>query len=260
MAHTALNTAHREGFPSGLTWIDREEIDFGILNLENALEETTAVETAWILLNGRVKFQWAQGEAVSERTSLFDENPTTFHVPRGTSVKLSGRAELAIARTPNTASFIPKVFSAQDVATEFRGQGLVQDACLRQVKLVFDKKTRPEANLVIGEVVNYPGRWSSYPPHHHAQPELYHYRFTHPQGYGHAELGEEVFKIKSNDTLRIPPNLDHSQVSAPGYGMYYLWVVKHLPSNPYLGFEFTAEHKWLLDPKNQGWQPKEGKR
>jgi 5-deoxy-glucuronate isomerase len=48
---------------------------------------------------------------------------------------------------------------------------------------------------------------------------------------------------------------DHAQVSAPGYGMYYLWVVRHLPGNPYKGFEFTEEHKWLLDAKNQGWLP-----
>jgi 5-deoxy-glucuronate isomerase len=100
----------------------------------------------------------------------------------------------------------------------------------------------------LGEVINSPGKWSSYPPHHHLQPEFYHYRFTLPQGYGHAELGDDILKIRHGDTVEIPGGLDHAQVSAPGYGMYYLWVVRHLPKQPYTGFEFTREHEWVLDP------------
>jgi 5-deoxy-glucuronate isomerase len=131
----------------------------------------------------------------------------------------------------------------------------VQETCLRNVRLIFDRATRPESNLVVGEVINYPGRWSSYPPHHHDQPEIYHYRFTHPDGYGHAEIGEDVTKVRAHDTIFIPPGLDHAQVSAPGYGMYYLWMIRHLPGNPYSGFTFAEEHKWALDSAQQGWMP-----
>jgi 5-deoxy-glucuronate isomerase len=131
----------------------------------------------------------------------------------------------------------------------------VQNACLRNVRLIFDRTTRPESNLVLGEVVNYPGRWSSYPPHHHDQPEIYHYRFTAPHGYGHAELGDDVVKVREGDTVVIPPGRDHAQVSAPGYGMYYLWMIRHLPGNPYTGFTFAEEHKWTLDASQQGWRP-----
>jgi len=65
-----------------------------------------------------------------------------------------------------------------------------------------------------------------------------------------------VFKVKSGDTLLIAGGDDHAQVSAPGYGMYYLWVVKHLEGNPYQGFEFTDEHRWMLNPEQQGWIPR----
>ena len=44
-----------------------------------------------------------------------------------------------------------------------------------------------------------------------------------------AELGEEVFKVNDRDTVCIPPGLDHAQCAAPGYGMYYSWVIRHLP-------------------------------
>ena len=50
--------------------------------------------------------------------------------------------------------------------------------------------------------------------------------------------------------------MSHAQVSAPGYGMYYIWVVRHLPGNRYTGFRFTEEHQWVLDPAHQGWQPR----
>ena len=133
----------------------------------------------------------------------------------------------------------------------------MQNAGLRNVRLVFDLSNRPDSNLVVGEVISFPGRWSSYPPHHHDQPEIYHYRFTEPPGYGHGENGEDVYKLRHGDTLFIEPGKDHAQVSAPGYGMYYLWFIRHLPGNPYTGFTFAAEHEWTLDPQKQGWSPAE---
>ena len=65
-----------------------------------------------------------------------------------------------------------------------------------------------------------------------------------------------MFKVRSGDTLKIPPNMDHGQAAAPGYGMWYLWVVRHLPNLPYAGFEHDPTHAWMLDPAQQGWSPK----
>jgi 5-deoxy-glucuronate isomerase len=266
---SGLISSHREGFEKGFTPVTAEcdaGADFGIQVLSEGerLEETFTKESAWVLMGGKARIEWESpgfpsGAAVVTRESLFDEAPTTFHSPRGTRFRfqaLSGRLEWAICRATNPKSFEPKLFLPETVVPEYRGQGLVQGACLRNVRQVFDLKARPESQLVVGEVVNFPGRWSSYPPHHHAQPEIYHYRFTLPQGYGHAESGDSVFKVKGGDTLLIPGGHDHAQVSAPGYGMYYLWVVKHLEGNPYLGFEFTDEHRWTLNPEHQGWEPR----
>ena len=52
--------------------------------------------------------------------------------------------------------------------------------------------------------------------------------------------------------------LPMNQVSAPGYGMYYLWIIRHLPEDPYTGFIFTKDHEWTLNPDDQGWEPKDG--
>lgn len=217
-----------------------------------------AGEAAWVLLRGAAEIEWAGRRIAVSRRNVFDDAPTTLHVPRGHRVCLratSPDTEWAVIRTGNERPFTPRLFSPGDITPEYRGAGLVQNACLRNVRLIFDRAIRPESNLVLGEVVNYPGRWSSYPPHHHDQPEIYHYRFTAPDGYGHAEIGDEVVKVREADTIVIPPGRDHAQVSAPGYGMYYLWIIRHLPGNPYTGFTFTEEHKWTLNPAEQGWHP-----
>ena len=124
------------------------------------------------------------------------------------------------------------------------------------MRTIFDGTNSDEkAELVLGEVITMPGRWSSYPPHHHPQPEIYHYRFTEPQGYGHAELGDDVMKVKQYDTVKIFDGFDHAQCSAPGYGMYYAWVIRHLPDNPYTVPDFTEEHAWVMDRGAAFWKP-----
>jgi 5-deoxy-glucuronate isomerase len=144
-----------------------------------------------------------------------------------------------------------------EVRVDARGKGAVKNAAYRFVRTIFDPTNAHEnAELVLGEVVNLPGRWSSYPPHHHPQPEMYHYRFTEPQGYGHAELGETVLKVRYNDTVKIFDGQDHPQCAAPGYGMYYSWVIRHLPGRRYDVPEFSEEHKWVMSPTKDHWWPR----
>ena len=269
MSAAALITRFREGLPLGHTALTREGeaeldtgIDFGIQRMRTGerVEEAHPKETAWLLMDGEAVLQWEGREETVHRSSLFDEAPTVLHVAPGARVRIDARSgcEWALIRATNERRFEARLFRPQDLQPEYRGAGLAQGASLRNVRLVFDNGNRPEANLVLGEVVNYPGRWSSYPPHRHPQPEIYHYRFTLPQGYGHAELGDEVFKVRSHDTVKILNGVSHAQVAAPGYGMYYIWTVRHLPGNRYTGFAFAEEHRWMLDPANQGWRPKGG--
>jgi 5-deoxy-glucuronate isomerase len=259
------------GFPSGRTAVTRPEdrlagasftlgLAFDLCRLPRgeSLAATDPLESAWVLLRGDAELEFGGARHRVTRASLFDEPPTTLHLSAGTPCTIHSRSddtEWAVVRTANARSFAPRLFTPREVTPEYRGAGLVQNACLRNVRLIFDRAARPESNLVLGEVVNYPGRWSSYPPHHHDQPEIYHYRFTAPEGYGHAEIGDDVVKVREGDTIVIPPGRDHAQVSAPGYGMYYLWMIRHLPGNPYTGFTFTEAHKWTLDAAQQGWKP-----
>lgn len=267
---TPLDTRFRAGFAEGWTTITREgepEGDAGVdLSIwrgrrGDAVVSDDPKETVWLLLEGGADLRWAGGEARVARASVFDEEPWALHLPPGARADVtvtSEAAELAVIRARNANTFAPRLYAPQDVAPEYRGKGLVQDACVRNVRTIWDYSTRPDSSLVLGEVVSYPGRWSSYPPHHHAQPEIYHYRFSEPQGYGHSELGEQVLKVRSRDTVRILDGVSHAQVAAPGYAMYYVWIVRHLEGRPYTGFHFDPAHEWVLDASRQGWRPSRG--
>jgi 5-deoxy-glucuronate isomerase len=268
MAEPILRPPHRQ-FQWGWTHLLQNSdtrMEFSVLRLRAGETFSMAPsdprwlkESAWTLMSGRGAIQVDSKITPVERHSLFDENPSVLHVGRETFFTLTAETdtEWTVAITENSSHLEPCIFLPADVSTEHRGHNLVQGACARFVRLVFDKKIRPDANLVVGEVINQPGRWSSYPPHHHSQPEIYHYRFSEAQGYGHAEVGDAVFKVFNGDTSVIPGGLDHAQVSAPGYAMYYLWVVRHLDQKPYEGFEFTPEHAWTLNPDQQGWRPRQ---
>jgi 5-deoxy-glucuronate isomerase len=215
-------------------------------------------ETAWLLLSGDLDVRLAGHTRPLVRRSVLEDSPSAVHLSAGAAVRLQAKdaVELLQCETANTRAFAAAVYPGEKVKDEHRGRGQVHDAAFRFVRTVFDgTNAPPEAELVLGEVVNFPGRWSSYPPHHHPQPELYHYRFSDPRGYGHAELGEEVVKVRHCDTVRILKGVDHPQCAAPGYAMYYAWVIRHLPGKPYVGPQFNPEHTWTMDEEAPAWWP-----
>jgi 5-deoxy-glucuronate isomerase len=260
-------TGHRQGFPHGFTAVtglkEREGdtgIAFGVLNLAagERHEARPGHETAWLLMSGDIEVTAGSETRRLRRRSLFDESASAVHVAAGERVAFLAKAasELTVYEIDNPAAFAPRIYGPDEVPNEHRGKGQVGDACYRFVRTIFDRRNAdPASQMVLGEVITFPGRWSSYPPHHHAQPEIYHYRFTRPEGYGHAEMGEAVVKVRDKDTIKIMPGLDHAQCAAPGYGMYYAWVIRHLPDNPYTIPEFTADYRWTTAPDADFWKP-----
>lgn len=227
-------------------------MDFGILVLQKDQQEINMEnkERAYLLIRGEVLVEWEDQQVRMKRDSCFKENPWCLHVPAKVAVKITGvddSSELAVQKTNNDKSFAPKLYTPEECMSEERGKGTMKETSTRIVRTIFDKSNTQDANLVLGEVIDFPGKWSSYPPHHHPQPEIYYYKFYPENGFGYAELGEDVVKVRNNDTVTIDGGLTHPQATAPGYAMYYLWVIRHLDENPYITPTFEKEHLWVTE-------------
>jgi len=240
-------------------------MNFGILHLKAGQEKnlTSDCESAYLLMHGQVTFFYDNTHRDAKRSSLFDEDPIAIHCAQNAPVRIKAETdcELACLQTQNPKTFETQVFDHSNMLeSEKRGKDLLNDTAYRIVRTIFDDRNRPDANLVLGEVITFPGGWSSYPPHSHPQPEIYHYRFTEPQGFGYGELDDKVYKIKDNATLKILDNQTHAQVAAPGYGMYYIWMIRHLPNNRYDVPTFVEAHDWTRskEANTRVWQPNKG--
>ncbi len=236
-------------------------MDIGIykFNKDDKIKiKESSKEMALLLLDGIVVMKWDGKEQRMERHSLFDEEPWCLHVPKDVEVEIEveSSSEVLIQKTDNDKNFEPRLYTPEDCKTQIFGEGILGDTSKRYVRTIFDYEIAPYSNMVIGEVINPSGKWSSYPPHHHPQPEVYLYRFTKPQGFGCAIVGEEAYKVVNNSFLTIPGGLVHPQVTAPGYGMYYCWMIRHLEGNPWTDRIMDEDHSWLLDPKAEIWSGK----
>ena len=236
-------------------------MDFGILKMNQGqiFEECKPMEAAYLLLQGKIEIACGSIKQTINRNNCFDDGPFVLHVPQNTDVKiqsLSDDTEICISRTTNTTDFDIKLYGPDEVIDEYRGKGTMQETSTRIVRTIFDKSNAPWSNLVLGEVIGFPGKWSSYPPHHHPQPEIYYYKLNPENGFAYAENGDDVFKIHNNDISLITEGQTHPHVTAPGYALWYLWVIRHLDDNPYITPIFVDEHVWVTDPDAKFWPEK----
>lgn len=255
-------------FPDGLTRIvDKEAsthstgMNFSALKLRMGEQFATNpnLECAALLMTGRVRFHFAGHIKEVERVDYFTQAPRVLHCSRDTpaSIEALSDCEVLLIETDNEQPFEPILFDESTMLEhDNRGEGLLENTSYRIVRTVFDKRNRPKSNLVVGEIITLQGRWSSYPPHYHSQPEIYHYRFSEPQGFAFGENGKDVLRIEHNDTYQIACGQEHAHCTAPGYALYTLWFIRHQQDNPYITPTFRPEHEWTRQPtaRHRVWQ------
>lgn len=219
-------------------------------------------ETAVLLLTGGVELAWegasGSGGGKAARDSIFDEDPWALHAPRATAITVRALrdSELIVQKTDNAGAFAPKFYRPQDCRSDIFGDGEWNGTARRVVRTVFDYGNAPYSNMVLGEVITFPGKYSSYPPHHHPQPEVYVYKFNKPQGFGFCAIGDQAYRITDNSFALITCGLDHPQTSAPGYAMYYCWMIRHLEGNPWKDRIVNKDHLWLCEKNVKIWPEK----
>lgn len=119
----------------------------------------------------------------------------------------------------------------------------------------------PIQRLIMGETINPPGNWSSYPPHKHDEEkppfeapyeEVYHFLLKPQQGFGFIRLYDpkdrkdrldEAFVIQNGDTMVLPHGY-HPLTVAPGYQLYYLFALVG-EKREYGAWSDDPAHQWV---------------
>jgi 5-deoxy-glucuronate isomerase len=236
------NTLYRSPRQPGLQLIQRRgekgarELTTWRLYLDDGTEEhyfSPDEETVLVLQRGSGTLRVGNHEWRIGRKDVFTERASALYLPPAMelSVKADRLFEAVLFSTKCDVAQEPAVIQPDDVQVLNRGK----DTYVREVHNIFVNDSHVQ-RLMVGETINAPGNWSSYPPHKHdgrnGEPkieELYYYRVHPPQGFGHQMIytndGESVtHTVQDGDAVLIPYGY-HPVAAAPGYKLYYLWAM-----------------------------------
>jgi 5-deoxy-glucuronate isomerase len=177
---------------------------------------------AWICIEGgegRLRVGSLTAE-IAGRADVFDEAGWSAIIPPSTGFSVEGDLRYTVVWRHSDRELDPRIFDPSEVLEEDRGSG----PSARRVRTYV--ATGP---LIVGETLNPPGGWSSFPPHRHEHEEVYLYRFSPPEGFGVAanyqDESEELAIIVHEGSVQRITRGYHPVASAPGYVMYYLWAL-----------------------------------
>jgi len=235
--------------------------EFGIISLrqgERFAAGTGALEVALIVLGGTCEVR-GEGFAftnVGVRKDVFSGKPHTVYIPCGTDYTVTGTTdvEVAWAAAPSdlkTAAY--EIAPAQVKEARIGKENYQRDALLMLTDAF------PSRHLFIGEAFVPSGNHASYPPHRHDfdnlpfevdMEEVYFFRFSPAQGYGIQKIYTDdrsidfTCTVRQNDATLIPRGY-HPVTNAPGYTMYYLWVMAGPNHRKFLSVP-DPDQKWIL--------------
>jgi 5-deoxy-glucuronate isomerase len=238
-------------------------ISVGRLGLVNSSYEgnTNKQELVITILSGSVKLEIANEppQVIAGRSDMFTGGPTYICLPPDTTFSLkatSPTSDLVLFYAPTddgagTHIIRPENSSARTVGahnwtrTVWPGTG-TNDSTKR---------------LLVGETINIPGNWSSYPPHKHdtdnppreaVYEEVYFFSVKPVGGFGIQRIYErtnekdtldEVFAVEDGDTVIIPRGY-HPVVAAPGYQLGYIWALCGT-GHAYGAWNDDPAHAWI---------------
>ena len=240
---------------------DLKLTEFGIIHLKQGQQysaDSAASDVALVDLGGQCSVAGAGFEfkGVGERKDVFSGRPHTVYVPCQTAYHITAETdvEIAWAASPSNLKTAAYLIAPEQVKEVHIGKENYQ----RDAYLILTDAF-PAAHLFIGEAFVPSGNHASYPPHRHDfdnlpvevdMEEVYFFRFNPEQGYGIQKIytGDNSIDftctVKPNDTTLIPRGY-HPVINAPGYTMYYLWIMAGQTHRKFLSV-IDPTHKWIL--------------
>jgi 5-deoxy-glucuronate isomerase len=260
MSHMLRDTLYRLPRQDGLQLLQRRgeggarDLTTWRLRLKRGTEQgyaATGEETILVVQSGGGSV-YVSGETFAvSRKDVFDQRASAVYVPAGEAVTVSASSDLEaiLVSTPAENGGAPAVVSSDDVRVNARGR----DNYAREVHDIFvtDGHAR---RLMVGETVNPPGHWSSFPPHKHdgrdGEPvleEVYYFRIAPAQGFGQQVLytsdGECVAHVVRDGDAVLLPYGYHPVSSPPGYRLYYLWAMAGAERR--MALYEDPDHRWI---------------
>ena len=221
------------------------------------LELSLPDEALVVILHGVLNIE-VDGEGLGQaggRANVFEAQADAVYLPPGSRATLSAvgpAASVAIATAPlaDAPAARARIIKPTDQRVNDVGQG----NWARQVRTILGPE-HEAGRLLVGETINPPGNWSSYPPHKHDEhrpplevqlEEVYLFKVDPPGGFGvqlrYDDDGEDVRTVRDGDVAVITSGY-HPVVAAPGYSLYYLWV---MAGNGRVMVPFLQpQHAWL---------------
>lgn len=209
-------------------------------------------EAILVLLDGEVEFSCEGKSWQARRDNPFTQRASALYLPprERATIKASAASEVIITTTRCNEQGEPTFVSPEDVTVNQRGKG----GYAREVHDIFVNDSQAK-RLLLGETFNPPGGWSSFPPHKHdgedGEPyleEVYYYRMNPSQGFGYQALYakdgslDEAYTVRDGDAVVISRGY-HPVAAAPGYGLYYLWVLAGEQRK--LALHEDPDHVWV---------------
>ena len=226
-------------------------IGFAMLSLKvgrTFREVTGANETILVILSGKCKVSTSanQWDCVGGRKSVFDGKPYAVYLPCDSEyeVRALEDVEIAVCSAPSNSKRPARLIGPEDVNVLSRGR----ENWYRDVYEIANLGEDADS-LMVGETISGPGNWCSYPPHKHDLEEMYFFKVNPPQGFGiqrvytDDKMLDELYVIRNNSLVAIPQGY-HPLVAAPGYSVWFLYVLAAGPQQKLQAYN-DPDHNWL---------------
>lgn len=240
---------------------DSQDIDLAYGELEPAATFSLDGddEAVAVVLTGAVQARAGDEElgTAGGRSDPFAQPGHAVYAPAGAPLALTAGPDGAVVAVATAAPGDDppgraRIIGPDDQTTATVGEGNWQ----RTVRTMLGPDD-PASRLLIGETLNPAGNWSSYPPHKHDEhvppdevrlEEIYLFRVAPEGGFGVQLLyepdGERTFMVHDGDVAVIRSGY-HPVVAAPGYDLYYLWVLAG--DSREMRPRFDPRHAWVQE-------------
>ena len=237
---------------------------------EQYLSEVPGYETCLVPTHGTIDVQVAgpgmqskSFEAIGERASVWEGEPSAVYVPVGCTARFvcrSPSAEVFVAGGRFNETFEP--FAVRPANIDPVQYGSDETKTHRKIKHILGQKPPGRVGrLLVSELFTVgAGGWSGFPPHKHDSDrlpgetrhnEIYNFRFRPENGFGLQLLQSEgavvgeAYHVMNDSTLKIAGGY-HPCVAAPGYEMYYFTILAGLSQRPLIQY-FQPSHAYQVE-------------